>query len=158
MSLNYIRLLAVSTEAKSAQAQEHPLQGLHRSFRNEKKLWDLIFDNKFDEAREFLDRLTSQHKTAAVNCKNRSNMTTLMCAATLGAPLTLIQRLCEIGGKQFIMATNDFGQTALHYTCQRRDPNIDTVKYLVETGGTELIKKKNKEGETPLDYAKRKEK
>ena len=69
---------------------------------NERKLYDLIIDNKWNEAIEFLnnDRITPQNKTAAVNYKDDgSNYTTLMLAAFHDAPVTLIQQLCEIGGK-----------------------------------------------------------
>ena len=54
---------------------------------NEEKLWDLIRNQKFDEAIEFLNRLTSRNKTAAVNCKSGLKGTTLMLAAAY-APLT----------------------------------------------------------------------
>jgi len=109
---------------------------------NEKNLYyDLIGNKKFDEAIEFLnnDRLTLENKTAAVNCKDGYNGTTLMLAAYHDAPLTLIQQLCEIGGKPLIMATDDDGHTALHDACSREDANIDTVKYLVQNGGIEFI-------------------
>ena len=123
---------------------------------DEKKLYNLIYNEKFDEAIEFLNDLTLENKTAAVNYKeDGSNYTTLMMAAIRGAPLTLIQQLCEIGRKQFIMAINDLGFTALHLACIRGDPNIDTVKYLVQNGGMELINKQNYQGRTALDLAKR---
>ena len=125
---------------------------------NEKKLFDLIINKKFDEAIEFLnnDRLTSQNKTAAVNSKGGLKGTTLMEAVYYGAPLILVQQLCEIGGTQLIMATNDGGWTALHFACDyySHDPNIDTVKYLVQNGGMDLINKKDDDGKTAADNAK----
>jgi len=72
-----------------------------------------------------------------------------------GAPLTLIQQLCEIGGKPLIMAADNDGHTALHDACSREDANIDTVKYLVQNGGgMELINKKDNDGKTAADIAK----
>ena len=124
------------------------------NFNEEEKLYDLIRNKEFDEAIEFLndDRLTPQNKTAAVNYKDEYNGTTLMGAALYHAPLTLIQWLCEIGGKPLIVA-----RTTLHQACVCDDPNIDIVKYLVQNGRMELINKKNNGGRTALDWAKRKE-
>jgi hypothetical protein len=34
------------------------------------------------------------------------------------ASLEVIGKLCEYGGKDLVMATNDFGQTALHMLCK----------------------------------------
>ena len=126
------------------------------NFNEERKLYDLINNySNWNGAIAFLnnDRITPQNKTAAVNYKDGINRTTLMLAAYYGAPLTLIQQLCEIGGKPLIMATNDYGGwTALHGACNYRDDtNIDNVKYLVQNGGMELVNKKNEDGETALD-------
>lgn len=122
---------------------------------DEKKLWQLTLDGKLDEAIQFLrvddNPLTLENKRAAVNYKDEDNRTTLMAAAICDAPRRFIQRLCEIGGKPLIMATDNNGRTVLHYACVYS--NIDTVKYLVQNGGTELT---NKNGYNALDYAKRK--
>jgi len=123
----------------------------------EEKLKNLMWNEKWNEVIEFLDddRLTSQNKTAAVNCNDgRSNDTTLIQAAQYGAPITIIQKLCEIGGKPLIMATGYYGMTALYWVSQSEDPNIDTVKYLVQNGGgEELINKQANDGNTALHAA-----
>ena len=71
------------------------------NFHAEEKLLRLIYNKKFDKAIEFLndDQLTPQNITAAVNNKGGYNTTALIAAANRGAPLTLIQQLCEIGGR-----------------------------------------------------------
>ena len=96
----------------SEQGQEDPDPNVNF---DEKKLLLLITDDKWDEAIKFLGRITLENKTAAVNYKYGNNLTTLMTAAHFGAPLTLIQRLCEIGGKPLIMMATNNGSTALHY-------------------------------------------
>mmetsp|Transcript_28568 Transcript_28568/g.52163 ORF Transcript_28568/g.52163 Transcript_28568/m.52163 type:complete len:890 (-) Transcript_28568:1548-4217(-) len=126
------------------------------NFKKQKqKLFGLIDKKKFDEAIEFLNRLTSQNKTTAVNHRDGYNWTTLMLAAKHGAPLTFIQRLCEIdSGKPLITAENKSRMTALHYACKHDDPNIDIVKHLVQNGGIEFINKKDENGITVLEITK----
>jgi len=139
----------------SEQGQEDADPNFNFNVRN--LYWTLFLNNKRDEAIEFLnnDRLTPQNKRAAVKYEAGIDRTTLLMRATYhDASLTLIQRLCEIGGKPLIMDTNISGWTALHNACYRDDPNIDIVKYLVQNGGMELVNKKNKEGKTALDYTK----
>ena len=106
---------------------------------------------KWDEAIEFIDRLTLLDKTVAVNRKDRINVTTLMRAAVYGAPLTFIQQLCEIGGKPLIMARSDDGWTALHWACDRTNPNFQVVTYLVQNGGEKLVNKQDNRGRFALD-------
>lgn len=106
---------------------------------------------KWDEAIEFLGRLTLQNKTAAINLKDKINITTLMGAAIYGAPLTFIQLLCEVGGKPLIMARSDDGWTALHWACDRTNPNLQVVMYLVQNGGEQLINKHDNRRRFALD-------
>ena len=93
----------------------------------ERKLRVLITDKKFDEAIEAIivrssmmaDRLTLEIKRTAVNHTTDiwDNVTTLMIAARDGAPLALVQQLCEIGGKPLIsVAADRGGLTALPCT------------------------------------------
>ena len=122
---------------------------------DERKLYVLIDNEEFDEVIEFLNNksFTAKYKTAAVNCKyDRANWTTLMNASYIRAPLVLVKQLCEIGGKDLIMAKSNYGSTALHFACGKGgDPNLDTVKLLVEKGRKELLIIQNNNGETALD-------
>jgi len=106
---------------------------------------------EWDEAIELIDRLTLLNKTVAVNRKDRINVTALMRAAVYCAPLAFIQQLCEIGGKPLIMARSDDGWTALHWACDRTNPNLEVVTYLVQNGGEELVNKQDNRGRSALD-------
>jgi ankyrin repeat protein len=106
---------------------------------------------KWDEAIEFIDRLALIDKAVAVNRKDRINVTTLMRAAVYGAPFTVIQRFCEIGGKALILARSDDGWTALHWACDRTNPNFQVVTYLVQNGGEKLVNKQDNRGRFALD-------
>ena len=121
-------------------------------------LFDLIVNDKFCEAIGFLndDSITPQNKTAKVNWNDSGNNTTLMVAALHGAPLTLINALCEIGGKPLIVATNYMGMTALHMACRSSSDNhniLDAVQFLFQNGGEEIINKIDNDGFTALNYA-----
>ena len=127
---------------------------------DERKLWHLIDVKEFKKAIVFLEdgSITTEHKTAAVNFKDGSNRTTLMRATYHHAEVKLIKRLCEIGGKEFIMATDGDGynalqRNALHVACLHAQPNLEVIKIVIAGGGFKLLLQQDKDGNTPLHLA-----
>jgi len=79
-----------------------------------------------------------------------SGMTVLQNAVLCGAPHSIVEKLVQLGGKEFVLRKSVDGWIPLHWV--RRSTAIETVKLLVEVGGVETIRNQDSWGLLPLHW------
>jgi ankyrin repeat protein len=85
------------------------------------------------------------------------NRTALHYACDGGASYNIIKMLIEVGGKDLVMAKDNYGNTALHYLCRRIKRHTrpaKKIKLILQVGDANLLlSTKYHAGQTPLEIA-----
>ncbi len=124
---------------------------------SEDHLFLLTKHKKWDEVKIFINTKGFSAGSKRNCMKFRGNFagnSPLHWACRHGAPKDIIEDLCDLGGKDLLMAKNGSGWTVLHHACRSDcSDNVDVVECLLKNGGDELMMARDERGDTALHHA-----
>ncbi len=90
---------------------------------------------------------------SVINFSNEDGESPLHIGARRKCPLDIVKTITDKGGRQTVLASNNYGRSnALHHACHFSAPP-DVVDHLVAVGGAEAVKAVDDIGNTPLQWA-----
>lgn len=104
-------------------------------------LHHMILAQNWGGVTQFLKRLSSKAGKDIVLRKHYTDRqytrNALQDALIHFAPVEVVLRLIEIGGREIVVDKDDFGMTALYYACRFKAP-AEIVLRLIEVGGRDI--------------------
>ncbi len=107
------------------------------------ELFDLLEEKRFDDVLSFFSRSYFEDKLRRANVSHidgEYGNTCLHLAACVEAPKDIFEKLFEIGGCDLSIATrNKWGSTVLIDACQLKEPNVNTIEFLLKKAKEKLV-------------------
>jgi ankyrin repeat protein len=98
----------------------------------------IVNSKSIDVIESLIDISTILGESVVMERMNEHGATILHLSCKYNATIDLINKLISIGGKDFVMITNNVGETALHTACSV-NASIDIINKLVDIGGRDLV-------------------